>query len=163
MRETTSYETIGAMPEKHCDLCGRATQHNDQGECAEHEVIARRTPAPARQFGWLHRYRGLVACAIAVLAVWLYGAIHIVYGDGLGLASCWKTGWSFSDTFIDVADLRGDATTPTKILLALEQCKIVPDKGAWERDKVLLLTAAIAIGGAVVWRFLTKQRPHRDQ
>lgn len=91
-----------------------------------------------------------VAAALAIAgALWLYGAIHVVYGEGLGVATCWKHGWSFSDTFVDVDQLKPGSFLPEKVLTATEQCTLTEDPGAWTRDRIILLAAlglALAFG-----------------
>ena len=82
----------------------------------------------------------------AILLPWLYGAIHVVYGKGLGLATCWKQGWSFSDTFVDIERVSdAELLLTPKVIAALEKCKIVPDPDAWDRDKVIITLVVIAI------------------
>lgn len=49
---------------------------------------------------WTMRRLAIVAVFL-VFSIWLYGAIHVIYGYGLGVTTCWKVGWSFSDTFVD--------------------------------------------------------------
>ena len=85
----------------------------------------------------------------AIVAVWLYGAIHVVYGNTFGIETCWKVGWSLSDTFVD-GDLHwsgDDDRPPDKVLDALEKCRLEPDPGAWTRDRDILIAVGLALFG----------------
>lgn len=145
MRELRSRYDL-RMQTKRCDLCARDTQHDDAGECLEHEIVRKTAQAPQRRRG------AVIAVASSIAVAWLYGAVHVFYGEGLGIATCWKAGWSLSDTFVDIAVFRGEGHVADKVALAADSCKLIPDASAWERDKLILLTAVIAIVGIVVWR-----------
>ncbi|HET9748355.1 MAG TPA: hypothetical protein VFS06_03540, partial [Casimicrobiaceae bacterium] len=94
----------------------------------------------------------------AMLLVWLYGAIHVVYGEHIGLATCWKVGWSFSDTFVEFDRLSfGYNVLPDKVLAAADKCKLVPDESAWGRDKLILFIVAVAAAIAI-YRWLFAKR-----
>lgn len=112
----------------------------------------------------------VVALFGVVVAVWIYGAIHIVYGERLGIATCWKHGWSFSDTFVNDDEMRrfsrygiystGD-TPSEKLLDAVEKCQLIEDDGAWSRDKIifvcLFVGSIVAIGGLIFYWGTKKQ------
>jgi hypothetical protein len=96
-----------------------------------------------------------IAAAVAVVfVIWLYGAIHVVYGKGLGVTTCWKVGWSFSDTFVDVERISDAELLLTgKVMAAMDKCRIVPDPDAWDRDQVILGLLAFAAATALIWFF----------
>lgn len=82
---------------------------------------------------------------IAATALWLYGAIHVVFGEGLGLATCWKHGWSLSDTFVDFARLNFTGDLPDKVVVAMNHCTLTEDPGAWSRDRIILIAALVVV------------------
>jgi hypothetical protein len=107
------------------------------------------------------RVKTIVAIVTIVAAVWLYGAIYIVYGEGLGLATCWKHGWSLGNTFVDYERVlmerldRGwegrELPVPLKVLDDISDCKLVEDPGAWSRDKTIGFFGFVALAsGAFV-------------
>jgi hypothetical protein len=96
--------------------------------------------------GGYFTWRRAIAAVVLVVALWLYGAIHVIYGKGLGITTCWKVGWSYSDTFVDFERVPDAAELmPTKVVAAIDKCQIVPDESAWTRDTVIL-AFAFAIG-----------------
>ena len=104
----------------------------------------------------------MVAGALLLLAIWLYGAIHVVYGKGLGVTTCWKVGWSFSDTFIDVeriSDAEAETLMEPKVLAAVDKCRIVPDKDAWDRDRVIMVIGVLAAIPLLMWAWQSRRKP----
>lgn len=99
----------------------------------------------------------LILAVAAALLVWLYGAIHVVHGEKVGLATCWKVGWSLGDTFVDLDQVK-DSSSP-KVLDALDHCTIEPDPGAWNRDRFLLFV--LAGGGLILAAELAYRRSRR--
>lgn len=84
-----------------------------------------------------------------IATLWLYGAIHVVYSERIGIGTCWKIGWSLSDTFLDYDHElfmreEHDSSEPEKVLEALDKCSLHEDPGAWERDKIVLVFLPIA-------------------
>jgi hypothetical protein len=126
--------------------------------------------------------RNLALGAVVAFLVWLYGAIHVLYGEKLGLGTCWKHGWSFSETFVDYDGIAAywrasrdhsfeagvewdhylteNGKIPSKTLDAMRECKLVEDPGAWDRDKIILyiLLAAGALG--VLYWGVRAQKAH---
>jgi hypothetical protein len=104
----------------------------------------------------MRNIRGAAFVVGLVAAIWAYGAIHVLYGSHVGVETCWKHGWSFSDTFIDYdrvlyvegqSDLDGP---PGKVVGALSACSIYEDRGAWGRDKVIMTLLGIGIIAGVI-------------
>lgn len=108
------------------------------------------------------RVKTTIAVVLLVAAIWLYGAIYVVYGEGLGLATCWKQGWSFRNTFVDYEQVliegpdRGwegrEMPVPWKVLNDLKDCELVEDPKAWSRDQTigLILLTVVLSGGLLL-------------
>lgn len=97
------------------------------------------------------RWKRWVAVGVVLAAFWLYGAVHVIYGEGLGVTTCWKVGWSFSETFVDIERIqfaRDTQTLSPKLASALDKCQVVPDASAWQRDRIIMVILAMAL---LVW------------
>jgi hypothetical protein len=97
------------------------------------------------------RLKMIVAVVALIAAVWLYGAVYVVYGESLGISTCWKHGWSLRNTFVDYekavmerldAGWEGrDMPVPWEVVDAIRDCKLVEDPKAWSRDQTIGLVA----------------------
>jgi hypothetical protein len=104
------------------------------------------------------RVKLIVAVVTVVAAVWLYGAIYIVYGEGLGVATCWKHAWSARNTFVDYERVLmerldvgwegRDMPVPWDVMDDIKGCNFVEDPKAWSRDQTIgiILFAVLASG-----------------
>ncbi|HEY1546227.1 MAG TPA: hypothetical protein VGG28_00335 [Kofleriaceae bacterium] len=96
-----------------------------------------------------------------VAAIWLYGAIYVVYGEGLGISTCWKDGWSPRNTFVDYEQVLiekldvgwegRELPVPWKVLDAIKDCTLVEDPKAWSRDQTIgLVLFTLLASGALL-------------
>lgn len=125
-----------------CEVCGEKTLHVD-GVCQDHKVVRRRRKpaadlapvgalesrraklaaeraadekaAAARSGG---KVRRVVAFLVLGGLIWLMGATHVLHGDKSGIAFCWKSDWSLSDTLVDT----DKPVTEPKVIAALAAC-----------------------------------------
>jgi hypothetical protein len=117
------------------------------------------------------RVKVIVAIVTVVAAVWLYGAIYIVYGEGLGIGTCWKHGWSLRNTFVDYEQVLlerldtgwegREMPVPWKVLDDISDCTLVEDPKAWSRDQTIGIILLGALGGGAL--LLASKRKPRDE
>lgn len=126
-----------------CEVCGEKTLHVD-GVCQDHKIVRRRRkPAPAfvEPIGALESRRAKLAAekaadeaaaaarsggglrrvfALVLIGglIWLMGETHVLHGGKSGIAFCWKSGWSLSDTLVDT----DKPVTEPKVIEALAAC-----------------------------------------
>src|ERR1700733_6161326 len=113
----------------------------------------------------------VIVAVVTVVAVWLYGAVYIVYGEGLGIGTCWKHGWSLGNTFVDYETVvmerldtgweGRELPVPWKVLDDISDCKLVQDPGAWSRDKTIGFVALIVLASGAL--FLASKRKPLDE
>jgi hypothetical protein len=114
------------------------------------------------------RVKTIAAIVTLAVAIWLYGAVYIVYGEGLGLGTCWKHGWSFGNTFVDyerVVIERLDTgwegremPVPWKVLDDIKDCTLVEDPDAWPRDRTIGFIALIVLASGGLY-LASKRKP----
>jgi hypothetical protein len=117
------------------------------------------------------RVKMIVAVVTMVAAVWLYGAVYIVYGEGLGITTCWKHGWSLGNTFVDYERVLmerldvgwegRELPVPWKVLDDIRDCTLVEDTGAWSRDKTIGFVAFIVLASGAL--FLASRYKRSDE
>lgn len=120
-----------------CEVCGEKTLHVD-GVCQDHKIVRRRKkPVPVEVLESRRakiaaeraadaeaaaarpgRFRRVVMLAVFGGLIWLMGATHVLHGDKSGVAFCWKSGWSLTDTLVDTDTL----VTEPKVIDALAAC-----------------------------------------
>lgn len=135
MTEDDEEQVIGLFVR--CEVCGEKTVHVD-GVCQDHKIVRRRrkpvaalesrsakiaaeraADAAAARSG-----RGIRRVVMVVVfggLIWLMGATHVLHGDRSGIAFCWKSGWSLTDTLVDTDKLATDPP-PQKVFDALAAC-----------------------------------------
>ncbi len=111
----------------------------------------------------------IVAVVTVVAAVWAYGAIYIVYGEGLGIATCWKHSWSLGNTFVDYERVLierldfgwegRELPVPRKVLDEISDCKLVEDPGAWSRDQTIGIILLGVLCSAALLLMRERKRP----
>jgi hypothetical protein len=117
------------------------------------------------------RVKVIVAAVTVIAAVWLYGAVYIVYGEGLGIGTCWKPGWSLGNTFVDYEQVLielpdtgwegREMPVPWKVLDDIKDCKLVEDAGAWSRDKTIGFVLFIVLASGAL--FLASRYKRSDE
>jgi hypothetical protein len=110
----------------------------------------------------------LIAAVAMVVAIWLYGAIYIVYGEGLGISTCWKHGWSLGNTFVDYEQVLierpntgwegREMPVPWKVLDDISDCKLVEDPKAWSRDQTIGIIVFGVLASGALW-LASKRKP----
>ncbi len=143
MTEDDEEQVIGLLVR--CEVCDEKTLHVD-GVCQDHKIVRRRRKpeqALEKPEGALESRRAKIAAEraadaaaaaarpgrlrrvvmLVVLAglIWLMGATHILHGDKSGIAFCWKSGWSLTDTLVDTDKLATEPP-PRKVIDALAAC-----------------------------------------
>jgi|SRR5580704_6943801 hypothetical protein len=118
------------------------------------------------------RVKVIVAVVTVFAAVWLYGAVYVVYGEGLGVATCWKHGWSLGNTFVDYESVLierldvgwegRELPVPWKVLDDISDCKLVEDPGAWSRDQTIGLVVFVVLASGALF-FASKHKRSGDR
>lgn len=142
MTEDDEEQVIGVLAR--CETCDEKTLHVD-GVCQDHKIVRRRRKRPEGVVGALESRRAGIAAeraadeakrrarrsggvrnvvmfVVAGGLIWLLGATHVLHGDASGIAFCWKSGWSLSDTLVDTDKLASEPP-PKKVLDALAACE----------------------------------------
>jgi hypothetical protein len=139
--EDETEQVVGVL--KWCDVCGEKTVHIG-GVCRDHKitrvrkkrmalvqeraVAATRAPAPVAkkkkpQPKPTSRLRLAIAGILVLGFVVGIGFFHLIHGGGTGVHVCAKTGWSLSDTVVDLDEY---GALSHAVRSALVECKLEP-------------------------------------
>ena len=118
-------EVLGVL--KRCEICEEKTLHVD-GVCQSHRIVRRKRtrpkapppapppPPPRSRLGFR-----IVTILIALALIGVFGAVHVLHGSS-GYHVCWKDGWTFANTIVDLDEVKAKKPIPPKVLHAIEQC-----------------------------------------